>query len=60
MKEGRGDIDVCYVNTISGSTSYDLGIGATAGIQGGTGTYVQYSCNVSKLVNGLWLTYIAP
>jgi len=61
LKEGRGDIDVCYVNTISGSTSYDLGIGATSGINSGTGTtYLQYSCNTATMTNGLLLSYTAP
>jgi len=60
LKEGRGDIDVCYVGTLSGSTSYDTGIGATAGIQSGTGTGVQYSCNMATLTSGLLLSYTAP
>jgi hypothetical protein len=60
LKEGKGDIDVCYVNTISGSTSYDAGYGATSGIQSGTGTGLQYSCNTATLLNGLVLTYTAP
>ena len=61
LKEGRGDIEMCYVNTTSGSTTYDLGIGATAGIHSGVGTTgLQYSCNTASLVNGLVLTYTAP
>ena len=61
LKEGRGDIEMCYVNTTSGSTTYDLGIGATSGIHSGTGTTgLQYSCNTASLVNGLVLTYTAP
>jgi hypothetical protein len=60
LKEGRGDIDVCYVATTSGNASYNQGLSATAGIQSGTGTAVQYSCNMAKLVDGLLLTYIAP
>jgi hypothetical protein len=60
LKEGKGDIEMCYVNTISGSTSYDAGYGATAGIQSGTGTGLQFSCNTATLVNGLVLTYTAP
>jgi hypothetical protein len=61
LKEGRGDIDVCYVNTVSGSVSYDSGNMATAGIHSGTGTTgLQYSCNTPTLLNGLVLTYTAP
>jgi hypothetical protein len=60
LKEGRGDIDVCYVNTISGSASFDSGFGATSGIQSGTGLGLQYSCNTATLLNGLLLTYTAP
>jgi len=61
LKEGRGDIDVCYGNTISGSTSYDYGIGATSGINSGTGTTgLQFSCNTATLVSGLVLSYTAP
>ena len=60
LKEGKGDIETCYVNTISGSTSYDSGYGATAGIQSGTGTGLQFSCNTASLLNGLVLTYTAP
>jgi len=61
LKEGRGDIDVCYVGTTSGSLTYNQGVGATAGIQSGVGTTgVQYSCNMARLVDGLLLTYIAP
>ena len=61
LKEGKGDIEMCYVNTTSGSTTYDLGIGATAAILSGSGTTgLQYSCNTASLVNGLVLTYTAP
>ena len=60
LKEGRGDIDVCYVATTSGSATYNQGLSATAGIQSGAGTAVQYSCNMTRLVDGLLLTYIAP
>ena len=60
LKEGRGDIDVCYVATTSGNASYNQGLSATAGIQSGSGTAVQYSCNMARLVDGLLLTYIAP
>jgi len=59
LKEGRGDIDVCYVNTTSGSASYDTGLSETAGIQNGT-TALQFSCNTATLVNGLLLQYKAP
>jgi hypothetical protein len=60
LKEGKGDIDVCYVNTTTGSVSYDLGITSTSGIQSGTGTYLQYSCNTANVGAGLLLTYTAP
>ena len=61
LKEGKGDIDVCYVNTVSGSTSYDLGIGATSGIQSGVGTTgIQYSCNTATLGAGVLVNYFAP
>jgi hypothetical protein len=60
LKEGRGDIDVCYANTISGSATFDAGYGATSGIQSGTGTGLQFSCNTTTLVNGLVLNYTAP
>jgi hypothetical protein len=60
LKEGKGDIDVCYVNTTSGSVSYDLGITSTSGISSGTGTYLQYNCNTATVGAGLLLTYTAP
>jgi len=60
LKEGKGDIDVCYVNTTTGSASYDLGITSTSGIQSGTGAYLQYSCNTANVGAGLLLTYTAP
>ena len=60
LKEGRGDIEVCYVATTTSSATYSQGMSATAGIQSGTGTALQYSCNTAKLANGLLLTYIAP
>jgi hypothetical protein len=61
LKEGKGDIDVCYVNTVGGSATYDLGVGATSGIHSGSGTTgLQYSCNTASLVNGLVLNYMAP
>jgi hypothetical protein len=60
LHETSNDIDACYAVTTSGSTSYDQGLSMTAGIQGGvTGTALQYSCNMAKLVAGLWLTYKA-
>jgi hypothetical protein len=60
LKEGRGDIDVCYVNTVSGSVSYDSGITSTSGIQSGAGNQLQFSCNTATTVNGLLLSYTAP
>ena len=60
LKEGRGDMDVCYVNTTSGSVSYDLGITSTSGIMSGTGTFLQYSCNMANVPAGLLLSYTAP
>jgi hypothetical protein len=64
LKEGRGDIEVCYVATLGGgATTYDYGIGATSGIQSGltgTGTSIQYSYNTPTLLPGLLLTYTAP
>ena len=60
LKEGRGDIEVCYVATTTTSTTSSLGMSATAGIQSGTGTALQYSCNMAKLASGLMVTYIAP
>jgi hypothetical protein len=60
LKEGKGDIDVCYANTTSGSTSYDLGITSTAGIQSGAGTYLQYNCNTATVGAGLLINYFAP
>jgi hypothetical protein len=60
MKEGKGDIDVCYVATAAGGVGYDSGSGATAGIQNGSGLAIQYSCNTSSLLPGLLLTYTAP
>ena len=60
LKEGKNDIDVCYVATTSGSPTYNQGLSATAGIQSGTGPSLQYSCNAAKLVDGLVLSYIAP
>ena len=60
LKEGRGDIDVCYVATAAGGVSYDSGIIATAGIQNGSGVGLQYSCKTATLVPGLLLTYTAP
>ena len=53
LKEGRGDIEVCYVNTAGGGTSYDFGIGATSGIQSGApgpDRSIQYSCNTATLL----------
>jgi hypothetical protein len=62
LYEGSNNIDVCYVNTTSGSVTYDSGYTQTAGIQSGaglaTGT-LQYSCNMQKLTNGLVLSYMA-
>ena len=56
LKEGQGDIEVCYVDThgVAVRTTYDYGIGATSGIQSGTGTgtSIQYSCNTATLLNG--------
>jgi hypothetical protein len=61
LSEGTNTIDVCYVDTICGSSFYDQGISATAGIQSGSGlSALQYSCNTTQLVDGLWLTYVAP
>jgi hypothetical protein len=60
LKEGRGDIDVCYVATNSGSSLYDFGVGATSGIQSGAGAQIQYNCNTATLLGGLLLTYTAP
>jgi hypothetical protein len=60
LKEGRGDIEVCYVATTTTSASYSQGTSATAAIQSSAGTALQYSCNAAKLVDGLMLTYIAP
>jgi len=60
MKEGKGDIDMCYVSTLAGGSTYDNGIGATSGIQSGTGLGLQFSCNTATLVSGLLLSYTAP
>jgi len=60
LKEGKGDIDMCFVNTTTGSTSYDLGLSSTTGIQSGTGLAVQYGCNMANVASGLYLTYTAP
>jgi len=60
LKEGKGDIDMCFVNTVSGSASYDSGLSSTTGIQNGTGLAVQYGCNQSNVTSGLYLTFTAP
>jgi hypothetical protein len=60
LHESSNDIDVCYVDTTSGSASYDRGASATAGIQNGSGLTLQFSCNTPTLVEGLMLSYIAP
>jgi len=52
-----GNIDVCYVDTLSAGNGGDNGAQATAGIQDGT-TAVQFSCNTPDLVDGLWLMYL--
>jgi hypothetical protein len=61
LHEGSNDVDVCYGNTTSGSTTYDLGRSATSGIQGTSGaTPLSYSCNTATLTAGRWLQYVAP
>jgi hypothetical protein len=59
LHEGSNDIDVCYVDTTTGSTSYTQGASATSGIQD-TGMTLQFSCNTATLTEGLLLSYIAP
>ncbi|MDX2018842.1 MAG: hypothetical protein SF187_01270 [Deltaproteobacteria bacterium] len=60
LEEGSNDIQVCYAATTSGSATYNQGRSATAAIQGGAAAALSYSCNASKLVDGLTLTYSAP
>jgi hypothetical protein len=61
IHETSNDIDVCYVDTTVGSTTYNQGRSATAGIKDGTTTgHLQFSCNTATLTDGLWLQYLAP
>jgi hypothetical protein len=59
LYEGTNNIDVCYVQTNSGSVTYNAGASMTSGIQNGAGAALQYSCNTPTLVNGLLLSYMA-
>jgi hypothetical protein len=53
LYEGLRKLDIIYGDTVTNS-----GVGATAGIQQGTGaSYSQFSCNTAALTPGLKLTY---
>jgi len=58
--EGSNDIRVCYVDMDFGTPTYDFGLAATAGLQGDTATFLQYSCNAAVLADGLVLDYAHP
>lgn len=58
LHELTGQIDVCYVDTLSASDPGDSGAEATAGIQLDSTDGLQYSCNTASLTNGLQLLYI--
>jgi len=60
LNEGSDDIDVCYVDTDFGDASYDAGESATAGLQGAVTDYVEFSCNMPALTDGLLVRYIHP
>jgi hypothetical protein len=59
LYEGSNDIDMCYVDTMSTSTTTENGASATVGING-TSDQLQFSCNSAVVVPGLYLHYDAP
>lgn len=58
LHEGTGQIDVCYVDTLSANNVGDNGAEATSGIQRNSGEGFQYSCNTPTMTNGTQLLYI--
>ncbi len=58
MLHEAGHIDVCYVDTINAGNIDESGAGATAGIQGDSTTFLEFSCNTPDLTDGLHLMYL--
>ena len=54
----NGDIDFCYLNTVTAGPS-DNGLSATSGIAG-AGDQLQYSCDSPVLVDDLLLRFVHP
>jgi hypothetical protein len=58
LHEATGQIDVCYVDTLSLNNVGNNGAEATSGIQTSSAEGFDFSCNTPDLVNGLQLLYV--
>ncbi|MEM6930928.1 MAG: hypothetical protein AAF602_28595, partial [Myxococcota bacterium] len=59
IHETTGDIEVCYVTTAAGPGLAN-GFSATAGLQHGTTSFLEYSCNQGNLVEDLTVRFEHP
>ncbi|MEO0600540.1 MAG: hypothetical protein AAF211_03835 [Myxococcota bacterium] len=59
LTEGSNDIDLCYVDTISG-LGVSNGESATAGIQGNQSVFLEYSCFSGRLTQDKVLRFLHP
>jgi hypothetical protein len=60
LHEGSNDIEICYVDTVTLSSSTDEGASATVGIAGPAGEQVDYSCYEPLVPSGLLIRYEHP
>ncbi|MEN0061224.1 MAG: hypothetical protein AAGA48_03685 [Myxococcota bacterium] len=59
LYEKTGDIELCYVDTAAGAGLAN-GTSATAGIQHGSTSFLEYSCNAPGLVEDLTVRFEHP
>lgn len=56
LHEGTNLAQVCYVDTVFGSATYDDGASATVGIEDGANS-LEFSCNAANVPSGLLIEY---
>jgi len=59
IDEASGDLEFCYVDTL-GAAGTSNGASATAGIQHGTTSFIEASCNTTTLTTGRGLRFEHP